>query len=127
MQCELKRIQAKNGKKQKIKQVVIRQHNEEQKQAQIQVAQNDANQIKVDTDLLTDDYFANNCNQPQDVVMVDPVDNEQDLSAIHDRSNYVKVPSLATRTELIDDKKPIHDNGNHQDAVEIFWPPTNLE
>merc|ERR1712110_1120769 len=88
------------------------------------VEKKDANEngIKVDTDLLTTDYFANNCNQI-DIVMVDGMkeDDDANLNAMSDKKSYVNVPPIATRPEL-------NNNGNddQDDAVEVFWPVKNM-
>ena len=83
------------------------------------------NGIKVDTDLLTTDYFANNCNQI-DIVMVDAMNasDDADLSAISDKKTYVNVPPIATRPELSNSNKG---DQSQNDAVEVFWPVKNME
>eukprot|EP00483_Globobulimina_turgida_P011692 UN11714 len=69
----------------------------------------------VDENLLTNDYFTNNCNN-----------KNSELRMFADRVDYVKVPELATRPELkVDGKKKVNGDGN--EVVEIFWPPMNLE
>eukprot|EP00488_Nonionellina_sp_1-RS-2012_P000867 TRINITY_DN1388_c0_g1_i1.p1 TRINITY_DN1388_c0_g1~~TRINITY_DN1388_c0_g1_i1.p1 ORF type:complete len:181 (+),score=64.46 TRINITY_DN1388_c0_g1_i1:238-780(+) len=96
---------------------------DENKEEMVQDSKNNDDEIKVDPDLLTKDYFANNCNEAQDLVMVDGVAtkgndmNQNGLSQLPDRSEYVQVPPIATRPELIADQKV---NGNEQEAMEIF-------
>merc|ERR1712154_534463 len=73
------------------------------------------NGIKVDTDLLTTDYFANNCNVTQDIVMVDQMKKETE-DVMLDKKSYVNVPPMATRPELNNNNSK---NGyGHDDAVE---------
>eukprot|EP01084_Bolivina_argentea_P245953 411699_1 len=79
--------------------------------------------IKVDTELLTNDYFMNNCNDPtQDMVMVDGLDG----NGKSDRCEYVKVPPMATRpaAELMMNQKKL--NQDQEDIQEIFWPVKDL-
>merc|ERR1711997_1232369 len=129
MKSELQRVRAKNGNNNK--EIV-----EEQKEAinaninnVIFKNDNNGNGIKVDTDLLTNDYFTNNCNQPQDLVIVDDINNgHNNLNTLPDKAVYVKVPPIATRPELNNDNNNNNnDNNGNQDAVEVFWPPMNLE
>merc|ERR1712130_950217 len=103
MKCALKRIKAK---KEIVKEDDVENNNNN----------NDKNGIKVNTDLLTTDYFANNCNQ-SDMVMVDAMNkNESDgLNAASDKKSYVNVPPIATRPELNN-----NGNRNDDDAVEVF-------
>merc|ERR1712154_334535 len=76
---------------------------------------NKQNGIKVDTDLLTTDYFANNCDAPQDIVMVDQMKKESE-DVMLDKKSYVNVPPMATRPELNNNNSK---NGyGHDDAVE---------
>jgi len=126
MKCELQRIRKQNGSKNKMN---SKQNEEEQKEAMVQNIYNGdiVNEIKVDTDLLTNDYFRNNCNEPQDLVMVDGVNrndmnNDNVLAPLHGKDSYVRVPPIATRPELVADKK-----GSNDKAVEIFWPVKNME
>ncbi len=69
----------------------------------------------VDENLLTKDYFTNNCSN-----------KNSELGLFADRMDYVKVPQLATRPELNDNKKKLVTDGDEV-VTEIFWPPMNLE
>merc|ERR1712228_262911 len=95
----------------------IVENEEEQKEAmdiRVDEEQNEnGNGIKVDTDLLTTDYFANSCHVSQDIVM---------LNAVSDKKSYVNVPPIATRPELSN-----NGNQNENDAVEVFWPVKNMD
>jgi len=108
MKCALERIKAKKG-------------NDEEK---VDKNENEnANGVKVNTDLLTTDYFSNKCNQ-SDMVMVDAMNKNEieSLNAASDKKSYVNVPPIATRPELNN-----NENGNNEDAVEVFWPVKNME
>jgi len=85
------------------------------------------NGLTVDTELLTDDYFANNCNDPMSsgsMVMVEEVEAHgmESLSLKGDRSAYVHVPPMATRPEMLGDAQRQWSGNGSAEAVEVFWP-----
>jgi len=140
MKCELQRIRAQNGNNNNnLNNMQNNDDNKEQNEQNIAIDRynnninnnnvDDGNGIKVNTDLLTNDYFANNCNQPQDLVMVDDMNNgNNNLSFLPDRTQYVQVPPIATRPELNDNDKPLNNNKNEQEVFhEVFWPVTNID
>lgn len=88
---------------------------------------------KVDTGLLTNDYFASKCgaSEVQDGVLVERIDEEQEmaqgLSEVPDRASYVKVPPMAERPVATGDQEARgHADNGSPEAVELFWPPTQL-
>lgn len=90
----------------------------------------ESNNIKVNTDLLTHDYFTNNCNQPQDMVLVDDMNKMNHLlNGFQDKHQYVQVPPIATRP-IVNDNNNNNNNYDYnanRDGVEIFWPPKNID
>ena len=141
MKCQLQRIKAQqNDNKNIINNINYKNNNNNNDDNKEQNEHNNKNNnnienengIKVNTDLLTNDYFANNCNQPQDLVMVDDINNGNDnLSFLPDRTQYVQVPPIATRPELNDNdnnnNKALNDNNDNNAFHEIFWPVTNID
>merc|ERR1712228_864471 len=123
MKCQLQRIRAKN-ENDKVEEIEEQKENRSKMVEDVEEKKDEnENGIKVDTDLLTTDYFANNCNQI-DIVMVDGMKDAQsdvELNAMSDKKSYVNVPPIATRPEL-------YNNGNDEqdDAVEVFWPVKNM-
>merc|ERR1712048_928574 len=129
MKCHLRQIKAQHKQNGSVK----TDEEEEQKEAQDkQIIDGDKsvknekikNGIKVDTDLLTTDYFANNCDAPRDIVMVDQMKKEPE-DVMLDKKSYVNVPPMATRPELNNNNSKNGDG--HDDAVEVFWPVKQME
>lgn len=135
MKCQLQRIKTQNGNnnnnnnndKLNMNMNMNNDDSIEQKQQHIPINMNDNNGIKVNTDLLTHDYFTNNCNQSQDMVLVNDINKMNDLNGLQDKHQYVQIPPMASRPVVNDN----HNNNNYKqynpDAVEIFWPPTNID
>lgn len=130
MKCELQRIKAQSAmelESQNNKDVQMEEEKEEAPQTAVVAPQNNHNvdnNMKVNTELLTHDYFANNCNQPQDLVMVDGVNNsavQDNSNGSADRTQYVHVPPMAIRQQLMNENRPF-DMDDPNDLTEVFWP-----
>lgn len=95
-----------------------------------------ANKVKVDTGLFTNDYFTDNCQDPQDLVMVDGARQMDRNGLLHtnqsnDRSEYVQVPPIASRPMIRvrngSNIFPMPSQEDLQDGTEIFWPLTDTD
>jgi hypothetical protein len=129
MKCELQRIKAQsalqvdNNNNNNNNNLQIEAEAEEKEEVS-PIAQNSLSvdyNMKVNTDLLTHDYFTNNCNEPQDLVMVNNSAPPDNLNGSADRTQYVHVPPIASRPQLMNDNKPF-DIDDANDLTEVFWP-----
>merc|ERR1712129_431202 len=126
MKCHLRQINASDKKHIVNVGIKVEEQKENDNQKQIQ-ANDEETDVKVNTDLLTTDYFANNCAAQQDdeqIVIVDKVKKEFENGML-DKKSYVNVPPMATRPEFMNDNE--NGNANTDEAVEIFWPVKQME